>query len=87
LDHPHGLAIDGTTLFICEGEFGLKVFDASNSRQIVQNQLAHIDNIHAFDVIPLNGVLMVIGDDGLYQYDYSDPANLQLLSKMTLAAL
>ncbi|WKN43421.1 LVIVD repeat-containing protein [Tunicatimonas pelagia] len=87
MDHPHGLAIDGTTLFICEGEFGLKVFDASNSREISQNQLVHIEDIHAFDVIPLDGVLMVIGDDGLYQYDYTDPANLQLLSKMTLVAL
>lgn len=87
MDHPHGLAIDGTTLFICEGEFGLKVFNATDSRSITSNRLAHIQDIHAFDVIPLNGVLMVIGQDGLYQYDYSDPANLELLSKMTLAAL
>ncbi|MEM6846082.1 MAG: hypothetical protein AAF632_27980 [Bacteroidota bacterium] len=87
MDHPHGLAIDETTLFICEGEFGLKVFDATNSQEISSNRLAHIKDIHAFDVIPLNGVLMVIGEDGLYQYDYSDPSDLKLLSKMTLAAL
>ncbi|MGB3587854.1 MAG: hypothetical protein WBA23_15000 [Tunicatimonas sp.] len=87
MDHPHGLAIDGTTLFVCEGEFGLKVFDASNSREVSESLLAHIQNIHAFDVIPLDGVLMVIGDDGLYQYDYSNPADLKLLSTMTLVAL
>jgi len=87
MDHPHGLAIDGTTLFICEGEFGLKMFDASNSREVGDNLLVHITDIHAFDVIPLNGTLMVIGDDGLYQYDYSDGNELILLSKMSLVAL
>lgn len=87
MDHPHGLAIDGTTLFVCEGAFGLKVFDATDSRAITANRLAHIDDIHAFDVIPLGGVLIVIGDDGLYQYDYQDPENIELLSKMTLVAL
>nr|WKN36998.1 hypothetical protein K4G66_32025 [Tunicatimonas sp. TK19036] len=87
MEHPHGLGIDGTLLFICEGEFGLKIFDATDTQSISENLLANIDNIHAFDVIPLGGVLMVIGQDGLYQYDYSDPNNIELLSKMTLAAL
>ena len=84
MENPHGLAISGTTLFVCEGEFGLKVFDASNDRAIDQNQLAHFKDIHAYDVIPLDKVLMVIGEDGLYQYDYSDPTDIQQLSKLTI---
>lgn len=84
MENPHGLAISGTTLFVCEGEFGLKVFDASDSRAIDRNQLAHFKDIHAYDVIPLDNVLMVIGEDGLYQYDYSDPTNIQQLSKLTI---
>jgi len=78
--NPHGLAIDGDRLFICEGEFGLKYFDASNPAKIGGSLLAHYDNFHAFDVIAYQEVLMMIGRDGLYQYDYSDPTALKLLS-------
>ena len=34
----------------------------------------------ALDVIPINNVLLMIAEDGLYQYDYSDINNLELLS-------
>ena len=84
MDNPHGLGISGTTLFVCEGEFGLKVFDATNDRTIDQRQLAHFKDIHAYDVIPLDDVLMVIGEDGLYQYDYTDPTNIRQLSKLAI---
>ena len=87
MQNPHGLGIDGTTLFVCEGEYGLKVFDASNTYAIDQNPIAHFQNVHAYDVIPMNGILMMIGDDGLYQYDYTDLSNIHLLSKLTVAAL
>ncbi|MFP4089279.1 MAG: LVIVD repeat-containing protein [Cyclobacteriaceae bacterium] len=84
MQHPHGLGIDNGTLFICEGEFGLKAFDASDVSKIDQKQLMHISDIHAYDVIPLGGVLMMIGNDGLYQYDYSNPKDIKLLSKIAL---
>lgn len=87
MEHPHGLGIDDGTLFICEGEFGLKVFDATDRKAISENQLAHFEDIHAYDVIPLNGVLMLIGNDGLYQYDYTDPTNIELLSKIAVPSL
>ena len=87
MENPHGLGIDGTTLFVCEGEYGLKVFDASNTYAIDQNLIAHFQDVHAYDVIPMNGILMMIGDDGLYQYDYTDLSNIRLLSKLTVAAL
>lgn len=86
MDHPHGLGIDDSTLFICEGTFGLKVFDASDNDKIDDHLIAHFEDIHAYDVIPLNGVLMMIGEDGLYQYDYSNPADIKLLSKIPTLA-
>lgn len=87
MDNPHGLGISGTTLFVCEGDYGLKVLDATNSRGITG--LAHFKNVHAYDVIPLGGtpagdILMMVGDDGLYQYDYSDPAKVRQLSKLDI---
>ena len=80
MQNPHGLGIDQNTLFLCEGEFGLKVFDAADDYKISQNLIFHHKNIDAFDVIPYNNVLILTGEDGLFQYDYSDPTELKLLS-------
>ena len=82
MDNPHGLGISGTTLFVCEGKYGLKVFDATRSRDITG--LAHFKDVHAYDVIPLGEILMMVGDDGLYQYDYSDPTRVRQLSKLDI---
>jgi hypothetical protein len=79
-DWPHGLGIDNGTLFICDGESGLKVYDAEDPMSISDNQIAHFDNINSKDVIPLGDVLLMIGTDGLYQYDYSNLEDLKLLS-------
>ena len=77
---PYGLGLDGNTLFITEGEYGLKVFDISDVYEIDDNLLTEIKDYHAYDVIPYNQILLMIGEDGLYQFDYSDPSNLELLS-------
>lgn len=79
---PYGLGIDGTTLFVCDGDAGLKVFDVSDPLSITDHQIAVFREINGYDVIPLNGILMLIGDDGLYQYDYSDLTQIVLLSKI-----
>lgn len=85
MDHPHGLSIDNSTLFLCEGENGLKVFDVADPLKLDKNQLDYIKNIDAYDVISVPGqdhVLLLIGKDGFYQYDVTDPKNLKLLSKI-----
>ena len=83
--NPHGLGIDHPLLFICDGAAGLKVYDATNPLAISSNMIAHFPDIDTFDVIPLNGVLLLIGHDGLFQYDYSDPQNIVLLSHITIS--
>lgn len=82
MQNPHGLGIDGNTLFVCEGQYGLKVFDASRPDNLTETQF--IPGVHSFDVIPRNQVLIVVGKDGLYQYNYSDPKQLSLLSKIPI---
>ena len=82
MNGPYGLGIDNGVLFVCDGDAGLKVFDATDSRAITDNQLASYPHINAYDVIPVYGVLMMIGSDGLYQYDYSDLNDIKLLSKL-----
>ena len=82
---PYGLGVDNKKLFICEGTNGLKTFDATNSLDI--KLLQHFKNMDAYDVIPLNKTLMMIGKDGLYQYDYSNPNDLKLLSKIVVKSV
>ncbi|MFZ6010964.1 MAG: LVIVD repeat-containing protein [Bacteroidota bacterium] len=84
MHNPHGLGIDESTLFICDGDEGLKVFDAKDVNQIDKNLLKHYKAIHAYDVIPFNNTLMMIGEDGLFQFDYTDPKEIKFLSKIAL---
>ncbi|MDX1906499.1 MAG: hypothetical protein SF053_05635 [Bacteroidia bacterium] len=80
MTNPHGLGIRDGVLFICDGAAGLKIYDAADPGKITANQLAHFPGINTFDVIPLHNVLLMIGDDGLYQYDYSDLKDIKQLS-------
>jgi hypothetical protein len=81
---PHGLGIDNGILFICDGNQGLKIFDAADVNTITNKQLAHYPGINALDVIPFNKVAMMIGSDGLYQYSYADIKSIKLLSKIAI---
>jgi hypothetical protein len=84
MTNPHGLGIDNTTLFICDGNDGLKAFDATDVNTIDKNLLAHYKDINATDVIPYNNTLIMIGENGLYQYDYSNPKDIRLLSTINI---
>lgn len=87
MSNPHGLGKDGDLLFVCDGNAGLKIYDASNPLTIAYNIVYTYPSINAYDVIPVGEVLFMIGDDGLYQYDYSNIQNITLLSKISVEAL
>ncbi len=70
LQGPYGLGVDGDLLFVCDGHAGLKIFD--NSDPVNLKQINEFSNINAYDVIPLNGLLLLIGEDGLFQYRYNN---------------
>ena len=76
--NPHGLGIDNGRLFISEGAYGLKLMDATDPYNI--KEVKHIKNIKTYDVIPLNGVLMVTGESGIVQFDYTNAPELKHLS-------
>lgn len=82
LTNPHGLAKDGDLLFICDGSDGLKVYNASNVLSL--QLLDRVKNIETYDVIAWNNRLLVVAKGGLYQYNYSNPSRLSLISKMTV---
>jgi len=81
-EHPLGLGVDENTLFLCDDDAGLKVFDVTNPETIQENMIKHYSEINAYDVIPWNNLLIMVGDDGVYQYNYSDPNNIVELSKI-----
>lgn len=80
--NPHGLGKKGNLLFICDGNAGLKIFDATDPKTIGNKMIYSYPNINAFDVIPIGNLLVMIGDNGLYQYSYSNIQNITLLSKI-----
>lgn len=80
LNGPYGLGIDDQTLFVCDGDAGLKIYDVEDKLHIDEHQIAAFSNINTFDVIPFENSLFMIGEDGFYQYDYSDLNNIQQIS-------
>jgi len=80
---PFGLGIDGATLFVCDGVAGLKVYEVTDPMNI--DLIAFETNNETYDVILIPPLAIVIGPDGLDQYDYTDVATtgeLVLLSHL-----
>lgn len=82
MQNPHGLSIDFPTLYLAEGEHGLKLFDVKDKFAIDKNQIAHFKGMDAYDVISLGKTLLLIGKDGFYQYDATNSLDLKLISKI-----
>jgi hypothetical protein len=82
---PYGLSKDGNLLFICDADQGLKLYNASDVMNL--QLLKVVTTKKAYDVITLNKIALMVGDDGLYQYDYSNLSDIRLLSKINISLL
>jgi hypothetical protein len=71
LTKPIGLGLYGDYLIVCDDE--VKIFDVSD---IENTTLVHSINRDAFDVIVNNDTLILIGENGLYQYSLN-PNSIQ----------
>ena len=76
---PSGLGKDGSLLFVCDGSV-VKVFDATDPGNLKLTGQLSVNN--AYDVIASNHLLIVVGSDGFYEYDYHNPAAITLLSHL-----
>ncbi len=74
---PQGLGIDDDLLFICDGDAGLKIYNSSDPMAITNNMIASFPLINAYDVIPMNNYLFMIGDKGFMLYDYLNVQNIK----------
>jgi len=73
---PTGLGVDGSKLFICDGESGLKLFDINKTRNAqgieIDLTLKSSDaEIDCYDVIAHDNSLIVSNKDDIRQFDYS----------------
>lgn len=80
--NPQGLGLDGQLLFLCDNEFGLKVYNIADPLNI--QLVKELTGFTAHDVIPLDGLLLVVGPDNVYQIDYSDLNNIHVISTIPL---
>ena len=83
LQEPHGLGVDGDYLFVCDGVAGLKVYGNARSPKDL-GLIRQLSEVKARDVIPFGGVALVVAENGLFQYDYSNLAagEMTLLSSI-----
>lgn len=77
---PMGLAKDGNTLMICDD--AVKIYDATSVTNLQLKNTINIKN--PYDIIPINKTAIIVAEDGLYQYDFSNILNVQLISKIAI---
>ena len=82
MTNPQGLSKDGSTLFVCDGKEGLKIYDANDVTNL--RLMSTVNTSEAYDVVAFNNHALVVAKDGLYQYDCSDLHNVRLLSKINV---
>jgi len=78
MQNPHGLGLSGEHLYIAEGKFGLKSFDVTNVMNILPTE--HLKDFRSVDIIPGPKSLIVIGPDGVCQFNYTQKDKLVRLS-------
>lgn len=83
MESPYGMTLIGDQLFVGEGANGLKIFDATNRKDI---ELAkHDESIEAYDVIahPTRAdMVLIAGPNGLGQYAVEGGTDLGLVSQI-----
>lgn len=77
---PYGLGVSGNRLFVCEGDNGFKVLDITDPTLPVEKLF--LKDLTSYDVIVRNNRLIVTGNKGLFQYQYDDQDQVELLSKI-----
>lgn len=80
---PHGLDADGENLVVCEGFNGFKWMNITDPENPV---LKHFEtSVPGYDVISRGSTFILVGSEGLYQYQYggSKPTLLSVIPVTT----
>ena len=69
-------------MYICEGKFGLKVFETQNDNV---NEISFDKTLESEDIIILNEQnALLIGPKGFYMLDISNPKSVKVLSSILI---
>ena len=80
MSNPHGLAIEGLTLYVADGYSGIKVLDVTDPLNVTT-----IDSLTGRsyqDVIVSNNILFAMGSSGIDLFDVSNTQQIQLKSSI-----
>lgn len=84
MESPFGMTLIGDELYVGEGKNGMKVFDATDRRNLKLLRSDH--SVEAYDVLShpnRSNVLLIAGPTGLIQYQFRENFELQLISNIT----
>lgn len=79
--NPHGLSKDRAVLFVCDGDGGLKILDATDPNNLIQKQTLHIGKV--IDVVAYKNIAFVMLDNAIRFYSYDQQCNVQWLGSIT----
>jgi hypothetical protein len=75
---PHGLALHDSLLLVCDQ--GIKIYLVDSALSLPSLNYIEMD---AHDIVVVDGIAMVIGKDGLYQYQLTSDLRMNFLSKIS----
>ena len=78
---PYGLGYAGDVLYVCDYQYGLKVFDISNAFE--PKLMDTLSDGNYLDVIPYGHTLICWTTEGMVLYDISDRPHPQLITKIS----
>lgn len=83
LTTPYGLGIKNNSLYVCEGPYGIRVFNIANTYDPIQVHEIRSNNTTFYDVIPYGNILIAQVNDGFILYDIgTNPMQPAFLSRI-----
>ena len=83
LTAPYGLGIKNNSLYVCEGQNGIRVFNITKAYEPIQVSEVRANNTTFYDVIPYGNILIAQVNDGFIIYDIgTNPMQPAFLSRI-----
>ena len=83
LTTPYGLGIKNNSLYVCDGQNGIRVFNITNAYDPVRVSEIRASNTTFYDVIPYANILIAQVNDGFILYDIgTNPMQPTFLSRI-----
>ncbi len=84
MSSPYGMTLINDRLYVGEGEFGLKVFDAS--QRVALTEIETVTNVSAYDIMPhptRTDLILLASSTGLVQYEIDQDDDFVPLSRIS----